>query len=80
MPISEKTKTLVEKKFHGKTVNIGMSPALVIGHPTTLVVSLLLIPTVLFLAVVLPGNNLCCWLLPRRHVLSVPHRSAFSQG
>ncbi len=57
MPISEKTKTLVEKKFHGKKVHIGMSPALVIGHPTTLVVSLLLIPTVLFLAVVLPGNQ-----------------------
>ena len=34
-----------------------MSPALVIGHPTTLVVSLLLIPVVLFLAVVLPGNQ-----------------------
>lgn len=57
MPISEKTKGIVEKKFHGKRVFIGMSPALVIGHPTTLVVSLLLIPTVLFLAVVLPGNQ-----------------------
>lgn len=57
MPISEKTKEIVNKKFNGKTINIGMSPALVIGHPTTLVVSLLLIPTVLFLAVVLPGNQ-----------------------
>lgn len=57
LPISEKTKTLVEKKFNGRQVNIGMSPALVIGHPTTLVVSLLLIPTVLFLAVILPGNQ-----------------------
>ena len=34
-----------------------MSPALVIGHPTTLVVSLLLIPVTLGLAVVLPGNE-----------------------
>ena len=34
-----------------------MSPALVIGHPTTLVVSLLLIPVTLILAVVLPGNQ-----------------------
>ncbi len=57
MPISEKTKEVVAKRFHGMKVNIGMSPALVIGHPTTLVVSLLLIPTVLFLAVVLPGNE-----------------------
>ena len=36
---------------------IGMSPAVVIGHPTTLVVSILLIPVILFLAVVLPGNR-----------------------
>ena len=34
-----------------------MSPALVIGHPTTLVVSLLLIPVTLALAVLLPGNQ-----------------------
>ena len=34
-----------------------MSPALVIGHPTTLVVSLLLIPVTLGLAVLLPGNE-----------------------
>jgi PTS system galactitol-specific IIC component len=34
-----------------------MSPALVIGHPTTLVVSLLLIPSILLLAVILPNNK-----------------------
>ena len=34
-----------------------MSPALVIGHPTTLVVSLLLIPVTLVMAVFLPGNQ-----------------------
>ena len=57
MPISEKTKELVDKRFHGKKVYIGMSPALVIGHPTTLVCTLLLIPTYLVIAVVLPGNQ-----------------------
>ena len=57
-PISEATKELINKKFKGaKGINIGMSPALVIGHPTTLVVSLLLIPAILILAVVLPGNE-----------------------
>ena len=39
------------------TFSIGMSPALVIGHPTTLVVSILLIPVILFLSVFLPGNK-----------------------
>ncbi len=56
-PISEATKSLIERKFKGAKMNIGMSPALVIGHPATLVVSLLLIPVTLVLAVVLPGNQ-----------------------
>jgi PTS system galactitol-specific IIC component len=57
MPISDKTKEIVNKKFHGKKIYIGMSPALVIGHPTSLVCTLLLIPTYLLVAVVLPGNQ-----------------------
>lgn len=57
-PISEATRQLIARKFKGADgLNIGMSPALVIGHPTTLVVSLLLIPVTLLLAVVLPGNR-----------------------
>lgn len=57
-PIADATKDLVSRKFkNASQINIGMSPALVIGHPTTLVVSLLLIPVLLFLSVVLPGNQ-----------------------
>ena len=56
-PISEKTQELVKSKFNGKKVYIGMSPALVIGHPTTLVASVILIPVILALAVFLPGNQ-----------------------
>lgn len=57
-PISEATRNLIARKFKGaEGLNIGMSPALVIGHPATLVVSLLLIPCTLLLAVILPGNR-----------------------
>lgn len=57
-PISDATRELISKKFGEKaSLYIGMSPALVIGHPATLVVSLLLIPVTLVLAVVLPGNE-----------------------
>ncbi len=57
-PISEATRNLIARKFKGADgLNIGMSPALVIGHPTTLVVSLLLIPVALLLAVILPDNR-----------------------
>lgn len=58
VPISEATKAIIEKKFSSyKGLKIGMSPALVIGHPTTLVVSLLLVPCILFISVILPGNQ-----------------------
>lgn len=57
-PICEQTRGFVEKRFSGlKGLSIGMSPALVIGHPTTLVVSILLMPVILFLSVALPGNK-----------------------
>ena len=57
-PISEATRNLIARKFKGADgLSIGMTPALVIGHPTTLVVSIILIPFALFLAVILPGNQ-----------------------
>jgi len=57
MPISDRTKEVVDRKFKGKKVHIGMSPALVIGHPTALVCTLFLIPTYIITAVLLPGNE-----------------------
>ncbi len=57
-PISDATRELIARRFKGADgLNIGMSPALVIGNPTTLVVSLILIPVSLVLAVILPGNQ-----------------------
>ena len=57
-PISEATRNLIARKFKGADgLSIGMTQALVIGHPTTLVVSILLIPVTLVLAVALPGNQ-----------------------
>ena len=65
-PICDKIRSILEKRSganqtikqsNNQTINIGMSPALVIGHPTTLVVSILLIPVILFLSVFLPGNK-----------------------
>lgn len=57
-PVSDATRELIARRFkEADGLNIGMSPALVIGHPTTLVVTLLLIPVSLILAVALPGNQ-----------------------
>lgn len=58
LPISDATKQMIAKKFKKSSgLYIGMSPALVIGHPATLVVSLLLIPVIILLSVILPGNE-----------------------
>ncbi len=68
-PICDRIRTILEnrrgtqdetqtpKNSKTQKLNIGMSPALVIGHPTTLVVSILLIPVIIFLSVLLPGNK-----------------------
>lgn len=57
-PISEAAKTFIAKRFKNSSeLYIGMTPALVIGHPVTLVVSILLIPTIILLSFVLPGNQ-----------------------
>ena len=56
-PIADGTREKLARRFNGLSLSIGMSPALVIGHPTTLVVSILLIPVTILLAVVLPGNK-----------------------
>lgn len=57
-PISEATRELIGRKFKNSSgLHIGMSPALVIGHPVTLVVSILLIPVIIVLSFVLPGNK-----------------------
>lgn len=56
-PICQAVQERLSRRFGNVGFSIGMSPALVIGHPTTLVVSILLIPVILFLSVVLPGNR-----------------------
>lgn len=57
-PISDATRSLIARKFHGaEGLSIGMSPALVIGHPATLVASIILIPITLIIAVLIPGNQ-----------------------
>lgn len=56
-PIADKTREVLSRKFKNMNMNIGMSPALVIGHPATLIATILLIPFTILLAVVLPGNK-----------------------
>lgn len=56
VPISAAAKKFMQKKFHGRQYYIGLDAVVILGHPTTLIVSVILIPITLILAFVLPGN------------------------
>lgn len=57
VPISEQTKNFMSKKYKGQQFYIGMDSAILLGHPTTVAVGLLLIPITLVLAMILPWNT-----------------------
>ncbi|WP_235786790.1 PTS galactitol transporter subunit IIC [Secundilactobacillus oryzae] len=56
-PISKRSQELISTKLPGRSFSIGMTPALLVGHPVTLVASLFLVPVILLLAVIIPGNQ-----------------------
>ena len=59
-PISEQARIMLQKKFasDGRTIYIGMDSAIMANDEMILIVSVLLIPILIFLAPILPGNSL----------------------
>ncbi len=57
-PIAEATQDMVMKRFNGKEVYIGMDAAVAAGHPTVLLTSIIVIPVMVLLSTVLPGNRM----------------------
>ena len=57
-PIAEGAKTFIQKRFPGKEVYIGLDAAVVTAHPAIITVALLMVPTTILLAAVLPFNRL----------------------
>ncbi|GFN37173.1 PTS galactitol transporter subunit IIC [Tepidimicrobium xylanilyticum] len=55
-PISESASEFMQKRFKDRKINIGLDAAAVVGHPSIIATALLLIPTTLILAIILPGN------------------------
>lgn len=77
IPISDAASEFVEKHFKSNTkMYIGLDAAVGIGHPTTLAVSLILVPLSVAIAAVLPGNQFLPFadlaVLPFLFVLVVP--------
>jgi PTS system galactitol-specific IIC component len=57
IPISEAAREFMAKRFPGREIHIGLDSALLIGHPAALTASLVLVPIVIVLAIILPGNR-----------------------
>jgi PTS system galactitol-specific IIC component len=56
-PIAESAKTFMEKNFSGREFYIGLDSAVLIGHPVTVAAGIIMIPIVLGLSLILPGNR-----------------------
>ncbi len=57
MPITEAATAFMQKHFEGHSLNIGLDAAVLVGNPAVVATSLLLIPTSLILAMILPWNT-----------------------
>jgi PTS system galactitol-specific IIC component len=57
LPISDQTRAFMSKKYAGQQFYIGLDSAVLLGHPTTVAVGLLLIPITLVLSMIIPWNG-----------------------
>jgi PTS system galactitol-specific IIC component len=57
MPISEAAGNFMKSRFPGREIYIGLDWPILAGHPTTITSAILLIPVLVVLSVVLPGNT-----------------------
>ncbi|ANB56977.1 PTS system sugar-specific permease component family protein [Anoxybacillus sp. B7M1] len=67
-PVSESASEFVKSKFPGREVFIGMDSALAVGHPAAIASSLIMVPIVLLLAIIVPGNK----VLPFGDLATIP--------
>ncbi|MBE6469400.1 MAG: PTS sugar transporter subunit IIC [Coriobacteriaceae bacterium] len=69
IPISDSASRFVQERFKNRgRVYIGLDSAVGVGHPTTLTIAYILVPLMIVLAVVLPGNR----VLPFADLAVVP--------
>jgi PTS system galactitol-specific IIC component len=57
MPIAEAAREMLDKRFKGDNLFIGLDPALLLGNSQVVAASLLFVPLTLLIAVLIPGNQ-----------------------
>lgn len=68
IPISEAARDFLQQRYGDREIYLGMDAAVTTGHPANLATGLLLVPITLFLAVILPGNQ----VLPFGDLATIP--------
>lgn len=58
MPLSERAKEILTKKFGDSQFYIGLDPAILLGDPQVITTGLIFIPLTLLIAVLVPGNRI----------------------
>ena len=57
VPLSNAARKQLVKRFPDREITVGMDTALIVGNPSVIAPALLLIPIMVILAVILPGNK-----------------------
>lgn len=57
VPLSNAVRKKMVKRFPNRNITVGMDTALIVGNPAVIAPALLLIPVMVVLAVILPGNK-----------------------
>ncbi len=57
MPLSERAKEVLTKKFKNSEFYIGLDPAILLGDPQVVTTGLIFIPLTLLIAIMVPGNR-----------------------
>lgn len=58
MPLSERAKEVLTKKFGNSEFYIGLDPAILLGDPQVVTTGLIFIPLTVLIAVIVPGNKI----------------------
>ncbi len=57
IPVSEAAREFMKKRASDREIYIGLDSAILIGHPAAISTSLVLVPIIILLSIVLPGNR-----------------------
>ena len=73
LPISEAAQTFLREKFNNRELYIGLDSAIALGDSAVISAALILVPIMILLAAILPGNK----VLPFGDLASIPFYVAF---